>query len=292
MAEQQGLAALRLLGPLEELRLSRFRVVGNYMRFDESARQRLKDACHMMAAGCQKFKRARENHLLWAAPGTGKTFLVQELARSLPSVRYLELNLAGTEEEDFRRAVAGLETVEQPVLVLVDEADARPEAAWPYELLLPYLDRALERNQPCVFVFAGSSGSTLEEMEERIATRPKGSDLISRVPVENRHVVPQLGVGDRILISAVQLRRAAKEAGQEVSEIEKFALYYIALSEWLDNARQLREFAVRALHRAEGDGRIKFDHLFDPGDPANKNFWAEHRGVSENLSRHYVLIED
>jgi hypothetical protein len=61
----------------------------------------------------------------------------------------------------------------------------------------------------------------------------------------------------------------------------------------LSNARQLREFAVRAVERVpQGDDRIKYDSLFVPGDSENKRFWQEVSEVAQELVNSYVTIED
>lgn len=66
--------ARALIAGLDEVALSRYRVVGSYTRYDESVLNTLKDARTRIAAGCLKPSRKRENHLIWAAPGSGKTY--------------------------------------------------------------------------------------------------------------------------------------------------------------------------------------------------------------------------
>jgi hypothetical protein len=83
------------IAALDEVDLSRFRVVGTYTRYDEAVRSALQDARQKILAGFELSGRKRENHLVWAAPGTGKTYFVQQVAASPPSgIRYHELNLA------------------------------------------------------------------------------------------------------------------------------------------------------------------------------------------------------
>ena len=157
-------AAYQLIRMLDLLDLSRFSVAGNYARYDEHARNALKDAGRKIVSGLERPSRKRENHLIWAAPGTGKTYLVQQLARSLTgSAHYEEINLAKAEEHDFRTRLEGLNAVASPVLCLIDEIDAKPDASWPYEILLPFLDAASDQGKPWVFVLAGSSGGSRSE---------------------------------------------------------------------------------------------------------------------------------
>ena len=78
-----------------------------------------------------------------------------------------------------------------------------------------------------------------------------------------------------------------------VQAVEKLGLYYAAVASRLGNARQLREFAVRAVERMpEGEDRIKYDHLFSAGDPENKTFWVEAAPVAGQLTNRFMLIEE
>ena len=199
-----------LVGSLSSVRMDEYAVVGSYMRFDERVRQRLKDARLRIAEACGQPALRRDNHLVWAAPGSGKTYFVEQVAASLPGVGYQELNLAKLSEEELR---SGLEQAVGggPMVCLVDEVDAKPEAPWPYELLLPFLDVNLERGGGSVFVLAGSSGATIGEFKERIAARPKGRDLLSRVPEANEWEISPMDAGDRMLVALSQMLNAAAE---------------------------------------------------------------------------------
>lgn len=282
-----------LIAGLHDVRLSRFAVTGAYARYDETVRHALKDIRQKIAAGLDGTARRRENHLLWAPPGSGKTFFVQQVAASLgDGVGYHEVNLAGCGEAEFREGLRAAEAP-GPRLCFVDEVDAKPHEAWPYELLLPHLDLAVERGARLAVVLAGSSASDLAEMKRRIAARPKGEDLLNRVPGGNEYTIPSLGLGDRLLVTLAQLRRSGGEAGRDVRAVEKLALYYIALTPHLTNARQLRELAVRAVERMpRGEDRVKYDHLFNPGDPENKAFWIQAQPAAGDLVNRFTSIED
>jgi hypothetical protein len=78
-------------------------------------------------------------------------------------------------------------------------------------------------------------------MKERIAKRPKGVDLLSRIPSRNESALPGLTLGDRLLVASTQFLRAASERGQKTDEVEKLVLYYIALDPKLNSARQIRD---------------------------------------------------
>jgi predicted ATPase len=281
---------VQLVAGLSSVRMSDFSVVGAYMRFGEQVRERLKDARFQIAEACARPAKRRDNHLLWAAPGSGKTYFVEQVAASLDGVVYKELNLAKLSEEDFR---TGLDEAisSGPTVCLVDEVDAKPDEPWPYETLMPFLDANLERGGGVVFVLAGSSGATIAEFKERIRVRPKGADVLSRVPQANGWEIAPMDAGDRILVALSQMLGAADELDRRVAEVEKLALYYVASAEHLANARQLREFAVRAVERgSSSNDRIRYDDLFDSGDPENKRFWMSAMPAGEALENSFVHI--
>jgi hypothetical protein len=219
---------------------------------------------------------------------------VQEVAALLgDSIRYRELNLAKLDEAAFREELAEIRKSDRPCLCLVDEVDAKPDEPWPYEVLMPFLDASATEGARLIFVLAGSSGTSLEEMKKTIASRPKGSDVLSRVPNCNEYTIPSMGVGDRLLVVLSQFRQAGRQMGREVREVEKLGLYYVALNPNLSNARQLREFAVRCAERVlPGDDRLKYDSLFQPGDRENKLFWTHAVKSAEALVDTFLLVED
>jgi pimeloyl-ACP methyl ester carboxylesterase len=286
--------ARSFIGTLDWIVLSRYRVVGDYTRHEETVRNTLKDVRHKFAAGFDRPSRKRDNYFIWAAPGSGKTYFVQQVAASLPqTIRYQECNLAKCSHEEFLASLGQLNAESKPCLCLIDEVDAKPDEAWPYEALLPYLDANADRGAQFVFVLAGSSGSSLAEMKKQIASRPKGADLITRIPAGNEYEIPPMNLGDRVLVVLSQFRQAGREVGREVKEVEKLSLYYVALNSRLANARQLRELAVRAIERLPtSEDRVKYDHLFGAGDPENKAFWMQSLPAAADLTNRFVTLED
>jgi len=291
---REATEARSLLAGLNVVTLSHFCIVGNYVRYGETVRSDLKDARQKIVAACRSPSPKRENYIIWAPPGSGKTYFVQEVASLLgEAVRYRELNLAKLDEAGFRSGLADLRGTPGPWLCLVDEVDAKPDEPWPYEALLPFLDASATEGARFIFVLAGSSGSSVEEMKKAIATRPKGLDMLSRVPNENEYSIPPMGVGDRMLVVLSQFRQAGRQMGREVREVEKLGLYYVALNPRLSNARQLREFAVRCAERVlPGDDRLKYDSLFHPGDLENKIFWTQALQSAGALVGSFLLVED
>jgi predicted ATPase/class 3 adenylate cyclase len=287
-------AALALVGTLTSLRLSDFAVVGSCRRFDDAARQALTDLRQGIVTGLQHPGPRRSPHLIWAAPGTGTASFVQQLASSLPDVTYRELSLATCDEPMLRGFLAGLDASGNgPTLGFIDECDAQPSEPWPYELMVASMEAVAARSLPVMFVLTGSSGTDAGQLQERIAARPKGADLLSHIPHGNRHTIPAMGTGDRVLAAAGQLREAAAEASQQVSAAEKMALFYLAADPRLENPQQLRELCVRAAGRLlPGEERLHYDHLFSPGNPDNKTFWMQWQAHHHALVGRFVRIDD
>jgi len=279
---------------MNRLALGQYCVVGKFTRYDETVRNALKDVRQKIVAGFDRPSRKRENHFFWAAPGSGKTYFAQQVATSLPQpIHYQECNLAKCSQEEFLSGLVQLDAGNKPCLCLIDEIDAKPKEVWPYEVLLPYLDANVDKGAHFVFVLAGSCGSNLTEIKNHIALRPKGDDLLSRIPAGNEYEIPPMDLGDRLLVVLSQFRQAGQEMSREVLAVEKLGLYYIALNSRLANARQLRELAVRAIERLPtGEDRVKYDHLFGAGDPENKAFWMQSLPAAADLANRFVALED
>ena len=148
--------ARAFIAGLDWIALPRYHIVGDYTRYDETVRNTLKDVRQKIMGGFDRPSRKRENYLVWAAPGSGKTYFVQQMAASLPqTVRYQECNLAKCSREELLNTLAQLNAGNKSCLCLIDEVDAKPDEAWPYEVLLPYLDAGVDRSAQFVFVLSG-----------------------------------------------------------------------------------------------------------------------------------------
>ncbi len=167
-------------------------------------------------------------------------------------------------------------------MAFIDEVDSKENESWPYEAMLASLEAGPGKVRH-VFVIAGSSGADLQKMKERIAARPKGKDLLSRIPIGNEYSVPGMSLLDNIFVFLSCLSDAASHTGKRIDEVEKLGLYYVATSSNLGNPRKLREFALRCAERVPvGDERLKYDGMFEAGDLVNKEFWA---GYSKSLPK-------
>jgi Flp pilus assembly protein TadD len=292
-ARREEDAALLALTTLSRLSLEECTVVGAYRRYDERVRSELADWRRRMSRPLLEPTLTRENFLVWAAPGSGKSFLVQETARALAGqARYFELNLAREDRDAFVAALARVRGEPSAFLCLLDEIDARADEAWPYEESFSLLDLNLSEERRAVFVLVGSAPGGLAAMVEAMAARPKGRDLLDRVPAGHRFTLPALSLEDRAVIVASQMLDAAAALGRRVREVERFALYYALVETSLASPRQLRDLAVAAVQNLPPDEvRLRYDDLFYRGDSRNQAFWAAHRAAAEALGGRCVRIE-
>ncbi|MCI4321446.1 MAG: G1 family endopeptidase [Thermoplasmata archaeon] len=264
------------------------------MRFDPEVRNRLKELRRKVVTGVRVPSQGRESYLLWGRPGSGKTNLVEQIATSLgPEVEFVTPDVAKLGEDAFRSGIARVTSETRPCRCLVDEVDARAAESWPYEVLVPSLDPPPAPPARKSFVLAGSSASGLAEMKQRMLARPKGADRLSRVPSAHEFSIPPLATEDKIAVVVSELGRAAEEHHRVVREIERLALFYVVSNPQIATPRQLRELAVRSVERlTAGVDRVRCDHLFDPGDAENKEFWLSTRSTHAEPVNSFVSIVD
>lgn len=213
--ESEHVAAF--LADLDAVRPSRYRVVGQYTRYSEGVRHSLKDLRMKIVSRLSGTGPRRDNFLLWGAPGAGKTYFVHELASSLDgAARFTELNLAELGEAPFRAALGEIRNATEPQLCFVDEADSRPTDPWPYEAMLPALDLGGPPGPGRVFLLAGSSGADVQGMKAVIGGRPKGPDLLSRIPHDNEYAIPPMSPEDRLFVASSAVRQSAEKLGVEL----------------------------------------------------------------------------
>lgn len=284
---------LEVVLTLDRISLMECTVVGAYRRFEERTRNQLRDWKTRIQQPLRSPNQAHENFLIWAAPGSGKSFFVQEIAGELGDpIDYFELNLARCTRERFSEGLDAVRSASKALLCLLDEIDARADESWPYEECFSLLDLNLEPNRAAVFVLIGSAASGMAGMVRSMGSRQKGQDLLDRVPVGHRFEIPQLELEDRAVIVASQVLEAAAGRGQIVREIERLALYYALKSRDLQSPRQLRDLAVSAIQRvASDDNRLKYDDLFHRGDSRNQEFWVDHSEAAAGLSNTFTRID-
>jgi hypothetical protein len=279
------------LQELEEIRLESITVVGEYRKVDPSLRASLRTICERISSQLLEKTIGRTNYLIWAAPGSGKSFLIQELARSMGSnIEFCEVNLAREGPELRRRTIQRFASSSTASLCMFDEVDAHVEGEDVYDEIFSYFDLNVEGVPPRVVVAIGSGGSGQRAMVESIQKRSKGKDLVDRIPQENRFVIPPMTQIDSIGIFASQIAAASQRLSLEVDEVEKLALYFAATAEGLTSARQLSELALAAVQRIpRGERAVRFLHTCN-GTRANAEFWVKHRIVAEKLGEQRIWI--
>jgi len=274
-----------ILERLDRIVLSDCVVVGKYLRYDSMIRNNLKDWVRRIQGPLLVKTSARENYLIWAAPGSGKTYLIQQIAEQLKgklgdNLKYIECNLAKDGREQFVSTVDSLESYTQPVLCLLDEIDARAGEEWPYEACFPKLDLNGESDRQIVIVLIGSTPTSMQSMIEAIKQRRKGPDLLDRILRDQKCFdIPRPTLEDG---AAMVVGEIAALLGERVRAVEKLALFYVLCNETLRGSpRQLSEFIKAAATRfQEGEERLRFHHLFLPEDD-DKRF--DFRKANEEL---------
>lgn len=137
----------------------------------------------------------RKNHfccMLVAPPGSGKTFLVKQLSRKL-GLRYLPFNITlMTNRNDLIDCFDTIVTTQaqekdQPVLVFVDEINARLGGDTVYDAFLSPIEEGLYMRsnkafliEPCIWIFSGT-GVMKNNKSEGSDKGAKASDFISRL---------------------------------------------------------------------------------------------------------------
>lgn len=277
---------LDFLSGLDEVRLGDLVVVGTYRRFDAVGRQVLRRHADEIKRQLVARGGWHKNFLVWAPPGTGKSFFVSQIANDSSGLRYESINLAQLPQAEWESRIAEIAGLDEPTLCLVDEIDARKEELWPYETLFPLLD--LSRERPIVFVLVGSLAAGKESLIRLIQERPKGRDLIDRIPARQRIEIPVPEIGDRLLIFVSVL---AERRDPPIERIEKLALYYALSRDDLRSSRQVEDFAVEILSRLPANQeQVYYDSLFLPGDHENQRFYSEHLAVALQLDNGFLRI--
>jgi len=279
---------------LAYLCLEDFSVIGNYVRYNEKSRNFLKDYYVRIARAVKNKTKSRENYILWGPPSTGKTLFVEETAHAFredTNVIYHPLNLSKMTQAELSQRLQDIacQAEKNSLLCLIDEVDSKISEQWPFEVLVSYLDLNISSKAPIVWILVGSSGQDLDAFLGQIKSCHKGEDVVSRIPKDHILSVPLPEVGDRLLTCLSEIDRCSKAQNKKISFVEKFALLYLVISRELDTLRQVREYIWRAVSRVGvEDDRLKYDHLFEPGDKESKEFWVQYRERGSRLLDTYL----
>ena len=124
------------------------------------------------------------NCMVWAQPGSGKSFLVKQVARSI-GANFTEINVAATTSfEDLKSQLAALHSADEDLqLVMIDEFMAPVEKSEVFPaLLVPLWHQTRTKKFAFVLVDSFPKASSVEELSRNLAGRDgKGPDLVSRI---------------------------------------------------------------------------------------------------------------
>lgn len=283
------------LKDLNEIGLAAISVHGKYRRFSNEDRANLVGLADRIRRALVTKSLTRENFLVFASPGSGKTFFVEELARTLANtVTFVPIDLSRDSREACEAKLAQVADSKQACLCMIDEVDGRKGEEWPYDMIYKKLDLNEDPERPpVVFVLIGSSGETVTNLREKIRSRYKGKDMIDRIPASAQHCaeIPPMGVGDTVCVYASKILEAAEAQKKTIQNIEKFAAYHAILT--CRTPRQIKLLADQAVRRIPlGHTQVYYEHHFEPGDKTNKTFSDQHSDAVLAFGKQTIRISE
>jgi hypothetical protein len=283
---RSGDATVAWLSDLHSIDLSQFTVIGSYRRFDPRQRTQLRDWAKRIAGQLNSGGKKVTSFLIWAAPGSGKTFFVRELYGTYGgSAKYSELNLGETSKTEFRTDLRKAARVDAPLFCVIDEVDSLSEETWPYEILLPNVSPDSTAIHPRVYILIGSTPPGLEALMARMRARAKGADLLDRIPSNQHFTMPEATSQDRAITFVNAALSAAAGRVERLTEVELFVLFFVMKTQEWRSPRQIAELARQAVGRLNpGDSGLRFHHLFEGIDyRRGAEFFASNKAASEAL---------
>jgi phosphoserine phosphatase len=286
---------IALLKQEEVFNLSTYTVIGGYRRFNRRTRTQLRSLAEKITTSLLNKPFGRQNYLISAAPGSGKTYFVQEIANSLKDkIRFVEIDLSKDSKEQMRQKLESVGTGETPCLCMIDEVDGAAGEEWPYELIYKQLDLNDDSKCPITIVFTliGSSGGNINGLTEVIKARHKGRDLIDRISKSQEYYIeiPSLEIGDGICVYISKVLEAAARRGLRITHLEKMAAFYAGMTA-LHSPRQIKMLADHAVGRVnERSTVLRYDNHFEVGAAENKNFWNQYQIAVKALSGEELQI--
>lgn len=259
--------AVKFIRDLDSVSLDQYRVVGSCVRHDAVARDlliRIKDGI----ISCLRSDNAvQENYLIGGLPGSGKTFFVEELGKSISDFAAFEkLKLSDHNRITFQAKLARLEDIRKPLLCLVDEVDKTLPEPWPFIALITPLEKPY-RSYPTCFVLVGSGGSQVSELKRLIRSVGPGDDLLRRISFKREEDILPTSLADRVVVALSNLTEKARKSGSVVRRVDKLALLYFALNRELALPSKIASLAERCV---EKKGRfldtVHYVDLFDSSD--------------------------
>jgi len=284
--------ALALIKKSNTVQLSEYTIIGNYVRYDEEVINELKNLKQKIIHATKT--KGNSNFLIWGNPGTGKTYLINQIADSQKDkIEYYELNLVELGQKNFKLKINEIEKRRKNCICLIDEVDSDSHTNWVYEFLLPRLLPTSKRKYKICFVLAGSGNGSIDKMKEKIKSKNKGKDFLDRIPDDNQYTISTPNVGDRFLtISSQVLNKSKEKLNFEINRIDKLALFYILVNSKYSSQRQIEQVVTSAVLRVPiGDDRMSYDALFQYGDIDNKEFWLQAKTIDLKLFNSFIHIK-
>jgi phosphoserine phosphatase len=266
---------------IKSLTMQDYVVIGDYTRHSEEDRSFLVGLADKIRRPLITKSTTRENFLLFAPPGSGKTFFISELAREFKmskDLEYVEIDVSRDDESACKDKLRTVENSNKPCLCLIDEIDGRKSEDWPYDLFYKKLDLNERQAGLWVFVLVGSSGGSVESLGAIIKARIKGGDLVDRILQSNQHCsfIPPMKPADAIVVFAKKVLEASASAipQKDIREIGRSAAFFALMT--CKTPRQIKMLSDQAVRRVPiGHTQLLFDHLFEAADKSSKDAFEE-----------------
>lgn len=294
------------IGPLlaeSAIKLNEKRRVGGFvMATDESWGHVNKFLCYirkiidLMNEG-KAFGQKQVGFCIWGRPSSGKSFLVQEWASQLEGekvIKFMPLprNLPLNTCEEVKAWVSDVQEAsrKQTVLAFVDEVDKIGDDCDVYKdlFLLPSVVED-ERPGKVIFLVAGSSGRTIEDMVKEICSKKAGKDLFERTKVD-KFSFPSHLILDRLYIATARILRTSEG---KILQAELLGLLTLAASPLysVSDIDNRIDDAVRESLKS-GENRIAFHRMFLQPESERQQFEESYPTVYASVKNVVVDIQN
>lgn len=149
---------------LENISLNDYNIIGNYRRYEKRERDEIINFYERIIYDL-KTEDIFKSFLIWAAPGTGKTFLIEEIAKKI-EVQFIYLNLTQDEGRELLTELIQKTEIDKNTLIFFDEIDTVKD----YTNVLGIV----EKFKDILTIFAGSSEGNMVNFVERMKAIHKG----------------------------------------------------------------------------------------------------------------------